>query len=66
VEQELEKIVGASVSSGRSFWPGFDPLAVPLALYDGQATWLFRHPHPPPEFGPGQGGAAALPPPPSS
>ncbi len=57
VEQELEKIVGASVSSGRSFWPGFDPLAVPLALYDGEATWLFRHPKPPPEFGPGQGGA---------
>ncbi|MEA2690731.1 MAG: hypothetical protein QOJ16_118 [Acidobacteriota bacterium] len=52
VEQELER-----TSSGRSFWPGFDPLVIPLALYDGQVTWLFRHPHPPPEFGPGQGGA---------
>jgi hypothetical protein len=53
VEQELERIA----AGGRSFWPGFDPLAIPLALYDGQATWLFRHPHSPPEFGPGQGGA---------
>lgn len=53
VEGELERIGG----SGRRFWPGFDPLAVPLALSDGQATWLFRHPHPPAEFGPGQGGA---------
>ncbi|HEV7514707.1 MAG TPA: hypothetical protein VGR07_00255, partial [Thermoanaerobaculia bacterium] len=51
VEQELERI-----AAGPRFWPGFDPLAIPLALYDGQATWLFRHPHPPPEFGPGQGG----------
>jgi hypothetical protein len=53
VEQELERIGG----SGPRFWPGFAPLAIPLALYDGQATWLFRHPHPPAEFGPGEGGA---------
>ena len=51
IEQELERIV-----DGRSVWPGFDLLAIPLALYDGRDTWLFRHPHPPPEFGPGQGG----------
>ncbi len=62
VEQELERIAGAAGPPGSSpagprFWPGFDPLAIPLALYDGQATWLFRHPHPPAEFGPGQGGA---------
>jgi hypothetical protein len=57
VEQELERIAHAAGTQGRSFWPGFDPLAIPLALYDGEATWLFRHPKPPPEFGPGQGGA---------
>jgi hypothetical protein len=56
VEQELERIAGSG-TPGQRFWPGFDPLAIPLALYDGQATWLFRHPHPPAEFGPGQGGA---------
>lgn len=59
VEQELERIAGPAGpdTAGQRFWPGFDPLAIPLALYDGQATWLFRHPHPPAEFGPGRGGA---------
>lgn len=33
-----------------SIWPGFDPGTVPVALYDGESTWLFRHPHPPEEF----------------
>jgi hypothetical protein len=33
-------------------WPGFEPRATPLALYDGQRTWLFHHPAPPPEFAP--------------
>ncbi len=31
-------------------WPGFDPMSIPLAIYDGRRTWLFRHPHPPPAF----------------
>ena len=30
--------------------PGFDPLAVPLAVYDGSTSWLFRHPKPPAGF----------------
>jgi hypothetical protein len=25
-------------------WPGFRPLAIPLAIYDGTRTYLFRHP----------------------
>lgn len=33
-----------------SLWPRFDPLAVPLAVFDGERTWLFRHPSPPIEF----------------
>jgi hypothetical protein len=47
IELELDRIAGEGV-----LWPGFDPLAIPLAIYDGQQTWLFRHPHPPTEFEP--------------
>src|SRR5688572_24546806 len=45
--REVERI-----ASTGSFWPGFDPLAIPLAIYDGKSTWLFRHPSPPPDFQP--------------
>jgi hypothetical protein len=45
VELEVERIAAAQV-----LWPGFDPLSVPLAVYDGQQTWLFRHPKPPAPF----------------
>jgi len=38
------------VSEGRQFWPGYDPLAVPLAIFDGTSTFLFRHPTPPDGF----------------
>jgi hypothetical protein len=40
------------IAGNRTFWPGFDPLAIPLAIYDGTRTWLFRHPAPPPDFAP--------------
>lgn len=49
----LEQAVGgvaASHTGDAALWPGFDPLAVPLAVYDGERTVLFRHPAPPPEF----------------
>lgn len=36
--------------ASRPLWPGFDPAKVPLAVFDGEKTYLFRHPHPPPEF----------------
>lgn len=45
--REVERI-----ATTRSFWPGFDPLAIPLAIYDGKSTWLFRHPSPPSDFQP--------------
>ncbi|HOX19698.1 MAG TPA: hypothetical protein PLI70_02115 [Gemmatimonadales bacterium] len=45
VELEVERIAAA-----QPLWPGFDPLSVPLAIYDGQQTWLFRHPKPPAPF----------------
>jgi len=31
-------------------WPGFDPRAVPIVLYDDANTYLVRHPSPPEEF----------------
>jgi len=36
----------------RQIWPGFDPRSLPLALYTGEHTLLFRHPQPPPGFTP--------------
>ena len=46
----LEAEVGRVAATRGPLWPGFDPLAVPLAVYDGTRTYLFRHPAPPPEF----------------
>jgi len=31
----------------KQLWPGFDPRKYPVAIYDGNRTWLFRHPQPP-------------------
>lgn len=45
----LERTVNEIASEGE-IWPGYDPLAVPLAVYDGTNTYLFRHPNPPKEF----------------
>ncbi|HEX8162224.1 MAG TPA: hypothetical protein VF538_10155 [Pyrinomonadaceae bacterium] len=33
-------------------WDGFDPRRVPLEIFDGTTTLLFRHPNPPPGFVP--------------
>lgn len=38
--------------SGEELWPGFDARRVPLAIYDGLNTYLFRHPTPPDGFVP--------------
>ncbi len=54
IELEVERIAAA-----QPLWPGFDPLAVPLAIYDGQQTWLFRHPKPPAQFVPVAGAVAS-------
>lgn len=43
---ELEHVGPASL------WPGFDPRRVPVAIFDGERTILFRHPKPPSEFAP--------------
>ena len=31
-------------------WQGFDPLEIPLALFDGERSYLWRHPRPPETF----------------
>jgi hypothetical protein len=36
----------------RDLWPRFDPRAIPVAIYDGERTVLFRHPTPPDGFQP--------------
>jgi len=41
--------------AAQPLWPGFDPRATPIELYDGVNTCLCRHPAPPPEFKPVEG-----------
>ena len=45
LEQTLQDVCG-----GMELWPGYDPLEVPLAVFDGKNTVLFGHPSPPEGF----------------
>ena len=47
IAREVER-----VAADRTLWPGFEPLSVPLAVYTGGRTYLFRHPSPPEGFAP--------------
>jgi hypothetical protein len=47
VEREVERL-----AAQRVLWPGYDPLAIPLAVFTGERTYLFRHPKPPEGFSP--------------
>ena len=49
LERGVTRVARAHVGT---LWPGFDPLTVPLAVYDGERTYLFRHPTPPGGFVP--------------
>jgi len=40
--------------AAQPLWPGFAPLEYPIAIYTGDRTLLFNHPHPPEEFSPGE------------
>lgn len=51
LERGVER-VARTHAGAEALWPGFDPLAVPLAVYDGEGTYLFRHPAPPEGFAP--------------
>ena len=55
IAREVERI-----AVERTFWPGFDPLSVPLAIYSGDRTYLFRHPSPPEGFAPLPGAGPAI------
>ncbi|MEO7996250.1 MAG: hypothetical protein ABI852_02330 [Gemmatimonadaceae bacterium] len=50
IEREVRRLAALNPDGG--LWPGFDPLAIPLAVFDGRQTYLFRHPSPPPGFKP--------------
>jgi hypothetical protein len=43
---------GISKRAQESLWPGFEPKSVPLAIFDGKRTYLFRHPSPPDGYSP--------------
>lgn len=48
---EVERVLAAYDEAATEIgWPGFDPHAVPIALYDDANTYLVRHPAPPEEF----------------
>ncbi|MBK7596316.1 MAG: hypothetical protein IPJ11_14015 [Gemmatimonadetes bacterium] len=38
------------LASLTALWPGYRPEGIPLAVFTGDHTYLFRHPSPPPEF----------------
>ena len=55
-----EIVAAADRMAARDLWPGFDPRALPVAIFDGRRTWLFRHPAPPEGFEPDPGRTRAL------
>jgi len=50
IEIAVERAAGST-----TLWPGFESIAVPLAIFDGRRTYLFRHPSPPEGFVPAEG-----------
>jgi len=38
--------------AAQPLWPGFEPLTIPAAIYDGARTYLYGHPAPPEGFSP--------------
>jgi hypothetical protein len=41
--------------AAKPLWPGFDARTIPVELFDGVNTYLYRHPAPPAEFKPVDG-----------
>lgn len=52
IEREMQRI-----ARDTPLWPGFDPIVVPLAVFTGEHTYLFRHPSPPDGFAAARGTA---------
>ncbi len=40
----------ARIGTAITLWPRFTPVSIPLAIYTGQRTYLFRHPAAPADF----------------
>jgi len=40
----------AEAAANSDLWPGFDPLTIPLVVFDGTDTYAFGHPTPPEGF----------------
>lgn len=58
--REMDRAVAVArevqrLATTQTFWPGFDPLTIPLAIFTGGETFLFRHPSPPAGFTPAGG-----------
>ena len=49
VMEELDNL------AAKPLWPGFDPATYPVAIYDGEKTYLFHHPGLPEGFQPCEG-----------
>lgn len=47
-----------NMQTATNLWPGFEPEAIPVAIYDGERTWLAAHPEPPAGFDPVEPGLA--------
>lgn len=45
------------IATATPLWGGFDPFATPVAIFDGERTWLFAHPRLPAGFSPLPGDA---------
>lgn len=45
-------IIAEARSRASGMWPGFDPAAIPVLLFDGYASWLVGHPGTPEGFRP--------------
>jgi len=51
-EDAFALIALADRMAAKDLWPGFDPRTIPVAVFDGDRTLLFRHPAPPPGYAP--------------
>jgi hypothetical protein len=49
-DDPLALIAAADRMASQDLWPGFDPRTIPVAIFDGERTFLFRHPAPPSGF----------------
>ncbi|WP_054949771.1 hypothetical protein [Numidum massiliense] len=50
IMQKVEQLASANAHASHPWWPGFEPRKIPVAVFDGQRTWLFNHPHPSAEW----------------